>query len=151
MIGFVSWLTLAVAGFVCMVSMKWAPKWMDVVLVRLAGGSFIAAGAAGLTGWLGDLANGVLGWATDVTDRAGIVVFGAALVWLVVAIVGLAWIGGMLPDRLFRLDPPDWLIIAGLFLPPMVVVVPGSLGEFLRTVFTWVGDVVTQLITGLVS
>lgn len=151
MTGMISWLVYAVAGGVFMVAMKWTPKWLDVVLVRLAGAAFVAAGIAGLTGWVGSLTDTLLGWASNIADQAAIVIVGAVVVWMAVAVTGLAWIGGMLPDKLFRLDPPDWLVVSGLVLPSLVVVVPGAVGDFLQMVFLWVGDLFAQPFAQLVT
>ncbi|HEY9411752.1 MAG TPA: hypothetical protein VIP77_19390 [Jiangellaceae bacterium] len=149
--GAITWVTLAGIGAILMFLMRFTPERVDFVLVRLAGAAFMGAGLIGMSGWIGDVADSVLGWASRATDQAAVVVIGSTVMWVIVALLALLWIGAMLPDSWFQLDPPDWLVITGLVLPSLLVVVPGGLGEFLRSVTTWAGEGMTTLVTSWVS
>jgi hypothetical protein len=103
-----------------------------------------------MTGWMGDAMEWALGWASDTTDRAAFALFGAGLVWIAVALVGVIWVGSFLPWKLFQMQMPDWLSLSGLVLPMLLVAVPGPLGELLRSITSTIGVWITSIVTGWV-
>lgn len=127
-----SWVLMVAVGGGLLFAMKYAPAWLDFILVRAAAGAFAGAGTIGAVGWLGTLMRTVLGWLIRLVDRIGIVMLGAAVAWIIVAGVGALWVGALLPDRLFKYDAPDWLIFSGLILPSLLIAVPGRAGDMLR-------------------
>lgn len=149
--GAVSWILMVAIGFAAMFTMRYTPDWADFVLVRFAGFSFIGAGLIGASGWIGGLINGTLGWLfrtiNDLTSSA----FGTGVAWILAAAIAFLWIGGMLPDRFFSYDPPDWLVIAGIFVPALAAMIPGKAGTAANTVITMGGHTVTDWVGGIFS
>ncbi len=147
-----SWVLMVAAGFACTwVMTRTSSRLADMILVRIAAACWIAAGMIGAAGWLGQWMRSVVSWVTKAADRIGNQAIGTSIVWIVAAGVGLLWVGAMLPDRIFRYDPPDWLLISGLVLPSLLVAVPGHLGIGLRGVTEWAGHGAQNLISGLVA
>jgi hypothetical protein len=144
-----SWILMTAFGFAAMFCMRYTPDWADFILVRVAGFAFIGAGMIGAAGWVGGLIDGTIGWIfrtiNDVTGSA----FGTGVAWILAAAIAFLWIGGMMPDRVFSYDPPDWLVIAGLFVPALVAMVPGKAGHAANLVITMGGQTVTGWVGGL--
>lgn len=135
-----SWILMTAVGFSLMFAMKFTPDKVDFVLVRLAGGSFIGAGLMGASGWIGSLIDATLGWLVRTINHLSQSAFGTGVAWMVAAGIAALWIGAMLPDKYFKYDPPDWLVIGGLVLPSLVAMVPGRAGSFFDTVITAAGQ-----------
>lgn len=146
-----SWFLLVVTGVALLFSQRFLPPRVDFVVVRLAGGAFMGAGLIGANGWLGETIDWAVQTMISLTDRVGAQALGQAVAWILAAGLGLLWIGAMLPDKLFRYDPPNWLVWSGLVVPALVATVPGVLGDFLRRVTTWAGAATQNLVGGLVS
>lgn len=146
-----SWFLMVAVGVGCLWAMTRTSEKADFVLVRAAGFAFIAAGLIGATGWLGNAIDTFTSWVLNATNSIGAAAFGTAVVWILAAGVGLMWVGAMLPDRWFKFDPPDWLVVGGLVIPALLAAVPGPLGEFLRTVTTWAGEGITTVISNAVA
>ena len=143
---------MVVFGFGCTwVTTRTDSRILEMILIRLAAASWIAAGMIGAAGWLGDWMRSVVGWVTRTADHLGHQAIGTSIVWIVAAGVGLLWVGAMLPDKLFSYDPPDWLLVSGLVLPSLLVAVPGHLGVALRGVTEWAGHGAQNLVSGLVA
>jgi hypothetical protein len=149
--GAVSWILMVVFGFAAMFAMQFTPNWADFILVRLAGFSFIGAGMIGASGWVGDIINGTLGALFRAINGVTSNAFGTGVAWILAAAIAFLWIGGMLPDRLFSYDPPDWLVIAGIIVPALVAMVPGKAGTAANTVITLGGQTVTSWVGGIFS
>jgi hypothetical protein len=141
-----SWILMTVFGFFAMFCMRFTPDKVDFVLVRGAGFSFVSAGLIGAAGWIGALIDGTFGWFFRTIDDVTNSSFGTAAGWMVAAgFVGM-WIGGMLPDKVFSYDPPDWMVIAGLFVPSMASMVPGKAGNAFDTVITAGGHAMSNVV-----
>jgi hypothetical protein len=141
-----SWILMTAVGFGLMFAMRFTPDKVDFVLVRLAGGAFIGAGLMGASGWIGALIDNTLGWLVRIIDQLARAAVGTTVAWIVAAGIAALWIGAMLPDRYFKYDPPDWLVIGGLVLPSLVAMIPGRAGQFFDTTITAAGQ---ALITGV--
>lgn len=146
-----TWFLMVVAGFGCMVLMRWTGDRLDAVLIRLAAACFVGAGLIGVNGWLGELIRSVTGWLTHTTDQLGTAVLGTAVVWIVALGLGVTWVCSMLPHKWVSIRFPDWLIIGGLFLPSLMTGVPGRLGDGLRTAMEMAGNAATQLVGSLLG
>lgn len=147
----VSWILMAAFGFAAMFTMRYTPDWADFILVRVAGFCFIAAGLVGVAGWVGDLINGTIGALFRAINDLSSSALGSGIGWIIAAGITYLWIGGMLPDRLFSYDPPDYLVIAGIIVPSLVAMVPGKAGRAADTVLTTGGNAVTDWVGGLFS
>jgi hypothetical protein len=146
-----SWFLLVVAGLGLLAAQKFLPPRIDFVLVRLAGGAFMGAGLIGANGWLGQAMDWAVQTMIDITDRVGAAALGEAVAWVVAAGLGLMWVGAMLPDKLCKYDPPNWLIWSGLVAPALLATVPGAIGDVLREVTTWAGTATQDLVGWMVS
>jgi len=146
-----SWLLMAFVGGASMWATTHTPPKVDILLIRFAGFAFIAAGLIGVGGVLGDILTWVMDAILTLVSTIAGVAFGTAAVWILAAGLGGAWILAMLPDKLFRFDAPDWLVISGIFIPGLLASVPGALGEGLRTTITWAGEAITTVMTRAVS
>lgn len=117
-------------------------------MVRLAGACYVGGGLMGVQGWLGDALTTVLGWVMSMADSLGEDAVGVGLAAVLAIAVGVMWVGAMVPDELFDNDLPDWMVRFGLVLPSVLASAPGPVGEWLRTVVFWAGDLATSLISG---
>lgn len=106
-----------------------AEPWLE----RLGAMFFAGAGAVGATGWAGDAMRTITDAVLGAGDQLGAAVFGVTVTWILIAVLGIAWVGAFLPRRWFGWNYPDWLAISGLFLPSLLVAVPGVLGSLLRS------------------
>jgi hypothetical protein len=141
-----SWILMVAFGFAAMITMRYTPDKVDFILVRIAGFSFVSAGLIGAAGWIGALINGTFGWAFRTINDLSSSALGTGIGWIVAAAFAGMWIGGMLPDKFFSFDPPDWLVISGVFVPAMVAMVPGKAGGAFDTVITAGGHAVSNLV-----
>lgn len=146
----VTWVLLTAFAVALMWASQYTPKKIDPILWRIAGCSFIGAGMAGIDGWIGSLIQAVTGTVLEVTDDLGVALLGTGVVVILIAGAGAAWVVGMLPGKLFRWDPPDWLVVGGLLLPALLEPVPGKLGEGLRATTDAGGGLAVDLVTWLV-
>ena len=147
-----SWVLMVAVGFGCTWAMTHTDsKLLDMILIRFAAASWIAAGMIGAVGWLGDWMRSATTWVTRNADHLGHQAIGTSIVWIITAGVALLWVGAMLPDRLFSYDPPDWLLISGLVLPSLLVAVPGHLGVALRGATEWAGHGAQHIVGGWVA
>lgn len=141
-----SWFLMTAFGFAAMFCMRYTPDWADVILVRVAGFSFVGAGLIGAAGWVGALINGTFGWAFRTINDLSSSAFGTGIAWILAAAIAGLWIGGMLPDKWFSFDPPDLLVITGLFIPSLVAMVPGKAGNAFDTVITAGGQALSGVV-----
>ena len=141
-----SWFLMAAFGAAAMVSMRWTPDKVDFVLVRVAGFWFVASGLIGTAGWVGALIDGTFGWFFRTLNDVSGSALGTSIGWIVAAAFAGLWIGGMLPDKVFRFDPPDWMVISGLVVPSLVAMVPGKAGHAFDTVLTAGGHAMSNLV-----
>ncbi|MGL5830484.1 MAG: hypothetical protein ACRC0L_13095 [Angustibacter sp.] len=147
-----SWALMVAVAMGLMWVMRYTEQdWLDAVLIRLAASAFVGAGLIGASGWLGEVMTSGTDWVMKTGDSLGSQAFGTAVVWIVTAGLMIAWILSMLPEQWIKFDPPDWLVISGLFIPSLQVSVPGLLGQVLRNVTTWAGSGINMMISGLVS
>ncbi|MET7284202.1 hypothetical protein ABZS29_38570 [Kribbella sp. NPDC005582] len=141
-----SWFLMTAFGAAAMFCMRFTPPKVDFILVRVAGFSFVGAGLIGAAGWVGGLINGTLGWLFRFINDLSNSALGTGVAWIVAAAIAGLWIGGMLPDKVFSYDPPDWLVIAGLIVPALVAKVPGKAGSAFDTVITAGGQGLTDMV-----
>ncbi len=147
-----SWILMTAVAMGFMWVMRYTEEdWMDAILIRLAAASFVGAGLIGAAGWLGEVMTSGIAWVMKTGDSLGSQAFGTGVVWIVTAGLMIAWILSMVPEKWIRFNPPDWLVISGLFIPSLQVSVPGLLGRGLRIVTTWAGSGINMLVSGLVS
>lgn len=147
-----SWVLMVLAAEGCM----WGARRIKPIrnfdatpyLVRLGGACYVGGGLMGVQGWLGDTLTTILGWVMSMADSIGQDVVGVGLAAILAIAVGVMWIGAMLPDDVFENDLPDWMVRFGLLLPSVLASAPGPVGEGLRTVVFWAGDLATSLISG---
>lgn len=145
-----SWVVMTAAGIGCMVAMKFTNEKIDFILRRVAAACFAGAGTVGATGWIGTATDTLMEGFVSITDHMSKGVLGAPVSWILVAGVGLAWVGAFLPNKLFALKFPDLLSYSGLVLPPMLASVPGSLGDGLDQIVTWCGTGMVTMVGGLI-
>jgi hypothetical protein len=145
-----SWGLMTAVGFGLMFMMRYTGPRTDKVLVRLAAAAFVGAGAIGAAGWFGEAIAMSTSWAISLTDKLGAQAFGAGIAWILIAALGVLWVGALLPDKVFKYDFPDWLVITGLVLPALLGSVPGPLGESLRAVVQWAGSSMNNAVAGLI-
>jgi len=99
------------------------------IAVRLAAIAFLGAGLNLTGGWIGDGARWIVDTATDLGNQATGAAFGTAAIWVLWAGVVVVWIAGMVPEKWFRFEIPDWLSASGVLLPLVPASIPGSFGE----------------------
>lgn len=146
------WLILTVAGFGLLRAMAYVGHpLLDAVMVRAAAFSFAGAGTIGASGWLGDAAAAVVSWANSAGSQAGAAALGTGAVWVVWALLSIAWLLTLLPESWFGAEIPDSLSIAGLLLPALAASIPGTLGDLLRQVINGAGELMVSLVRGLVT
>jgi hypothetical protein len=141
-----SWILMTAFGFAAMFAMRYTPDWLDFILVRVAGFSFIGAGLIGVAGWIGDLINGTIGWLFRTINDVSSSALGTGIAWIIAAAIAFLWIGGMVPDKLFSYDPPDWLVVSGLIVPSLAAMVPGKAGNAVDAVITAGGQALTNAV-----
>ncbi|HEY3561789.1 MAG TPA: hypothetical protein VGL05_30195 [Kribbella sp.] len=144
-----SWLLMTAFAAFSMLAMRWTPDKIDVVLVRVAGFSFVGAGLIGASGWVGSFMNSTLGWLFRSIDDVTKGAFGTGAAWILAAGMTAMWIGAMLPDKWFSFDPPDWLVISGLIIPSLSAMVPGKAGNAFETVTAAGGHALNTWVAGL--
>lgn len=118
------------------------------IMVRLAGACYVGGGLVGVQGWLGDALTGVLGWVMSWADSLGQDAVGVGLAAILAIAVGVMWVGAMVPDQLFEADLPDWMVRFGLLIPSVLASAPGPVGEGLRNIVYWAGDLAMGLVSG---
>lgn len=130
----IAWTLLAALGMWILRNMPRAKnKSVKAVLVRLAAVLFLTAGAIGAGGWIG----GAITW---LVTFAGAI--GGGLAWVLWFIGALSWLAGMVPEKWFRGDVPDWLSMTGVILPSLLASVPGPVGDGMTTAMGGVSDMV---------
>jgi hypothetical protein len=146
------WLLLTVAGF----GFLWAMEYVghpliDAVLVRAAAFSFAGAGTIGAAGWLGHAATALVQGVNQAGARAGAAAIGTGAVWVIWAVLSIAWVLTLLPETWFAARIPDSLSVAGLLLPALASSIPGPLGDLLRHVITGAGKLMVALVSQAVG
>lgn len=117
----VAWTLLFGLGLWTLRSMPRAKhKTIKAVMVRLAAILFLVAGTITAGGFVG----GLLRQLVNLTGQVG-----AGIVWVLWLIGALSWLAGMVPEKWFRGDVPDWLSMSGLALPSLLASVPGPVGH----------------------
>jgi hypothetical protein len=130
----IAWTLLAALGFWILRTMPRAKhKTVKAVLVRAAAVLFLTAGAIGAGGYIGQF----LSWLVSFAGA-----FGGGVAWVLWLIGALSWLAGMVPEKWFRGDVPDWLSMSGIVLPSLLASVPGPVGNAMTTAMTGVSDVV---------
>jgi hypothetical protein len=147
------WLVLTVAGFGFLRAMEYTGRpLLEAIMIRAAAFSFAGAGTVGASGWLGAAVTSTVRWLNDVGSSAGAAAIGTGAVWVIWAVMSIAWVLTLLPDSWFAADIPDALSIAGLVLPALAASIPGPLGDLLREAIGGAGrlmiQVVSQAVTG---
>ena len=135
-----SWFLMAAAGGALLYGMRWTPRIIDFILVRMAAASFAGAGLLGVDGWLGSATQAVVGWILTQIDKIGSWGLGGPVGWILCAVLGALWVGAMLPAQLFKLQYTAGIAIAGIFLPALLKSVPGQGGDALSAVVDWSGN-----------
>jgi hypothetical protein len=132
----VAWTLLAALGFWILRNLPRAKhKTIKAVLVRTAALLFLAAGTISAGGFVGE----ALAKLVELTGAIG-----GGIAWVLWLIGALSWIAGMVPEKWFRGDVPDWLSVSGLALPPLLASVPGPVGDAMATGMNGVSDVVGE-------
>jgi hypothetical protein len=130
----VAWTLLAALGFWILRTMPRAKhRTVKALLVRAAAVLFLTAGAIGAGGWIGESLTWLVGFAGAI---------GGGLAWVLWLIGALSWLAGMVPEKWFRGDVPDWLSMSGLVLPSLLAAVPGPVGDAMTRAMTGVSDLV---------
>lgn len=106
-------------------------KTLDAVMVRAAALCFLVAGMISAGGIPGT----VIGWLIDVMGT-----FGGGLAWVGSLFLLALWAMGMITERIFPGDVPDWLSLSGLLLPPLSAAIPGPVGIEIHNFMVWVHD-----------
>lgn len=145
-----SWFLMCVVGFGCMFAMRFTSQKVDFVLRRLAACAFAGAGTVGAVGWLGNWMNTIVHWVVSTADHMGSAALGTSVAWIAAAFLGFAWVGAIVPDKLFHFRFPDWLTYSGLLLPALLAAVPGTLGNLLGGVVNWAGSGMVDIVNGLI-
>lgn len=147
------WVLLAILGCVCLAGVQfveWA--WLKATLVRAAGLLFITGGLVQAGGLLGDTLDGLVDGVLKLANQTGTAVVGTTIVvGALVAVLCAAWLLGMLPQKVSRMDPADWLMVSGLFLPALARSIPGPIGEAFRNLFDAIHDLVAPYVVGWFS
>lgn len=141
------WVFLVAAGlfFLWLVGHVGSPL-LQAIVVRAGHLSLLGAGTVGAGGLLGSWIKGLLGWVVGAAGAASSTLLGtSAVVGLIALGLFVAWVLGMLPERVVRFDPPDWLAWTGLVLPAIAVQIPGPAGQLVSSLITGTG----QLLVGL--
>lgn len=140
------WFVLVVAGFGLLRAMDYVHHTLlAALLVRIAAFSFMGAGIIGASGFLGDLAAAAVAWVNEAAAAAGTAALGTGAVWVIWAVLAIAWILTILPDQWFDATIPDWLSISGLLLPALAASIPGPLGDGLRQAIDAAGRLMISL------
>jgi hypothetical protein len=130
----VAWTLLAAIGFWILRTMpRTKHKTVKAVLVRTAAVLFLTAGAIGAGGWIEEAFTWLVELAGDI---------GGGVAWVLWLIGALSWLAGMVPEKWFRGDVPDWLSMSGLLLPALLTSVPGPVGDAMTRAMTGVSDLV---------
>jgi hypothetical protein len=138
------WVFLVAAGF----GFLWlvphvGPPWAKAAAVRAGHLALLGAGTVGAAGWLGTWFERLLTTVVQAVGASSAAVVGTSAVVGVLALgLCVAWVLGILPYRLIRFDPPDWLAWAGLILPAIAVQIPGPAGDAVASLITWTGELV---------
>lgn len=145
-----TWVLMTAIGVAAM----WATRrvrnrTIDFILVRLAGGAFMAAGLLGVGGVLGRWVETGIATAISVADQLGAATLGSAIAWIIATGLGALWVAAMLPDSWFRFDPPDWLVWSGIIAPSLLASVPGPVGSVLRQITHAAGQAVGAMTSAM--
>lgn len=140
------WLVLTVAGFGLLRAMDHVMHPMlDAVMVRAAAFSFAGAGAIGASGWLGEFVTAAVSGVNQAGAKAGAAAIGTGAIWVLWAVLSIAWILTLLPETWFAARIPDSLSVAGLVLPALAASIPGPLGGILREAIHGAGNLMLSL------
>jgi hypothetical protein len=93
---------------------------LDAVMVRCAAVLFLVAGMISAGGVVG----AALSWFVGVTGSVG-----SGVIWVAWMLLALTWLAGIVSEKLFPGDVPDWLSLSGLALPSLLASVPGPVGH----------------------
>lgn len=146
------WLLLLCAGVALMWVMRWtANATLDAILIRAAASAFMGAGTVGAAGWIGDWLRIGVGMVNDIGQQAGAAALGTGAVWVIWLGLNGMWVLTMLPERVFKLEIPDWLAFCGLILPAVSGSIPGPIGEALRGVNDFAANLMIQLVGQLTA
>jgi hypothetical protein len=116
----VAWLLLAGLGFWLLRTVPRARNLtLKAVMVRLAAVLFLVAGTVSAGGVVGS----GISWFVHATGAIG-----AGIAWVAWLVLALSWLAGMVPERWFGGDVPDWLSVSGMVLPALLASVPGAVG-----------------------
>jgi hypothetical protein len=139
----VAWTLLFGLGLWTLRSMPRAKhKTIKAVMVRTAAILFLVAGTITAGGFIG----GLLRQLVHLTGQVG-----AGIVWVLWLIGALSWLAGMVPERWFKGDVPDWLSMSGLALPSLLASVPGAVGHGMTVAMQAAHDTVGTGLSGLFS
>jgi hypothetical protein len=117
----VAWTLLAALAFWALKNVKRAKhKTIKAVLVRAAAILFLVAGTISAGGVIGHGLHKLV----HLTGQVG-----AGVVWVLWLVGALSWLAGMVPEKWFSGNVPDWLSVSGLALPSLLASVPGPVGH----------------------
>jgi hypothetical protein len=139
---------MALIGFGLMWAQRYTPGWADFVLSRGAGLVFLGGGALGVSGTVGGWIRDLFAWSFEQLNALSSWALGFGAAPVAAFAVCILWVLGMVPGKLFKWDPPDWLIYAGLLLPIVAAAVPGGTGEGFRELFASLGQQTNELVGG---
>ena len=121
----VAWLLLAALGFWLLRTIPRARhRTLKAAMVRIAAVLFLVAGTVSAGGMIG----AGITWFVHATGAIG-----AGIAWVAWLVLALSWLAGMVPERWFGGDVPDWLSVSGLLLPALLASVPGAIGGAITT------------------
>lgn len=139
----VAWTLLFGLGLWTLRSMPRAKqKTLKAVMVRTAAVLFLVAGTISAGGIIGTLLRQLV----HLTGQVG-----AGIVWVLWLVGALSWLAGMVPEKWFRGDVPDWLSMSGLVLPALLASVPGAVGHGMTVAMQAAHNTVGTGLSGLFS
>ncbi len=132
------WLIALVAGYFCIkVTTRAKAPFADVILQRLGALLFVGAGALTAGGFVGDWIRDGVDFVDQTAAEAGKAAFGSGAVWIVWAVLAVAWWLAFIPNTWFDYTMPDWLAMSGLLLPVLLEAVPGKAANLLNWPVDW--------------
>lgn len=139
----VAWTLLAALAFWMLKNVKRAKqKTLKAVLVRAAAIFFLVAGTISAGGFIG----GLLRQLVHLTGQVG-----AGVAWVLWLVLALSWLAGMVPEKWFSGNVPDWLSVSGLALPSLLASVPGAVGHAMTVAMTHAHNTVGTGLSSLFS
>jgi hypothetical protein len=146
-------IALAAFGWLCLWGMKHTGAWGDAILGRAAALLMLAAGYAGAGGLVGKFLNWLTSGFLHLVGSFGAELVGAsivAVVGLAGVILGILWVVGFLPHKVFKWGLPNWLIWGGLVLPLVLRLGSGPLAQVVNAILSAAGLGALHIADGVV-